>query len=258
LPRAEAAVGPRAPGAPETVIQHAVLCSAHDGCGPWAEQVLERRGLAGVRLVTAEEVVYSTRLVHRQDAGRVTTEITLSDGAVLGPGLRSVLNRIIAVPSEHLARTPEQDRGYALQELYALLTSVLASLPGVVNAAGPRGLPGPWLTEVEWLCRAARAGLPGVGYRSGRPASDRASPTATVLVIGSRVVPGSDCVVPASVATGCRVLAQDVGVEVLGVDFLTLRDTWLFVGANPTPDLRCGGEAAAEALADLMTTGRRP
>jgi hypothetical protein len=260
LPTAEAVVG----RAPETttpsMIRYAVVCSVTDPSGPWARAALERRGLAGVRLVTEDEIAYSTRLVHRQSSGSTTTEITLPDGAVLGPDLHAVLNRVVAVPSAHLAGSQQLDRDYALQEMYALLTSVLASLPGVVNAAGPRGLAGPWLGDAEWFCEAARAGLPGVGLRSAQPVSDLVEPDRSVLVIGAQVLPVGRPGVSVSepVARGCRALAERVGARVLGVDFVAGDAGWLFVRANPVPDLRWGGEPVAVALADLLTRGAPP
>jgi hypothetical protein len=207
--------------------------------------------------VTVEELVYSTRFVHRQGPGGVTTEVTLPDGAVLGPGLRAVLNRVVTVPSAHLAGSPEADRDYAVQEMYALLTSVLASLPGIVNAAGPRGLPGPWLSDAEWLREAARAGLPVVGLRTGRPSSEVVEPDTFVLVVGDRVLPArrAGARLPDPVAEACRELAARVTTRILGVDLVTSESGWLFAGASPLPDLRWGGPAVTDAVVDLMSPG---
>jgi hypothetical protein len=237
-----------------------VLCSTTDPSGPWVAAALRRRGLPGVRLVTVEEIVYSTRFVHRLASGGVTTEVTLPDGAVLGPDLRGALNRVVAVPSAHLAGSEEADRDYAVQEMYALLTSVLASLPGVVNAAGPRGLPGPWLSEAEWLCAAARAGLTGTGFRSGRPATEVVTPDASVLVIGDQVLPAREGWggVPQAVTQGCRALAERVGARVLGVDLAASGPRWLLVRGNPTPDLRWGGAPVRDAVVDLVSAGGTP
>lgn len=264
MPRAEVTIAaevarrPSSPRRTERGIRHAVLCSPQDASGPWARAVLLERGLTGVRLVTTEEIVYSTRVVHRQAGGVVSTEILLPDGDVLGPGLRSVLNRVITVPSAHLAGAVETDRSYAVQELHAVLTSVLASLPGVVNAAGPRGLPGPWLRDAEWLCEAARAGLEGVGWRSGQPAAERPVPDRRVVVIGDEVISEARPV-PEHVQHGCRALSRRTGASVLGVDFVVQSDArWLFAGANPTPDLRYTGAGGADAFFRLMTGGDAP
>ncbi len=239
-------------------IQHAVICAPQDESGPWIHAALRRRGFPGLRLVTTEEIVYSTSLTHRLASGRVTTEVTLPDGAVLGPHLRGVVNRVVAVPVAHLARTAEADRDYATSELYALLTSILAALPGVVlNPGGPRGLPGPWLRPAEWLALAGRVGLPGIGFRTTQPAGAR--PTQAVLVAGDRVIhagaPGVRTSPPAYVVAGCRALSQRVGAPLLGLDFVATGGDWLFAGADPTPDLRATGEEGADAVAGLLDAG---
>jgi hypothetical protein len=242
--------------APPDLIRYAVLCGTSDPSGPWAAAALRDRGLAGVRLVTVDEIVYSTRVVHRLGADGVRTEVTLTDGAVLGPDLLSVLNRVVTVPSEHLAGSARAERDYATQEMYALLTSVLASLPRVVNPGGPRGLPGPWLAEAEWRHAAGRAGLAGVGFRTGSHPSEVARPNHTVLVIGPHVLGSGSrsAAVPEAVADGCRALARELGTRVLGLDFVVAEGQWRFVHGNPTPDLRWGGDAAADALAQVLTT----
>lgn len=260
MPTAEAVVEAAEAPSRDGPVRYAVLCSTTDPSGPWAAAALRRRGLPGVRLVTAEEIVYSTRFVHRQGPGGVTTEITLPGGAVLGPGLRGALNRVVTVPSAHLAASPESDRDYAVQEMYALLTSVLASLPGVVNTAGPRGLPGPWLSDAAWLREAACSGLVGTGFRSGRPAWEAPAPDTSVLVVGDQVLPARQGAagVPAHVSAGCEALADRLGAQVLGVDFVTAGPQWLFVRANPTPDLRWGGAPAADAVVHLLAAGGAP
>lgn len=256
MPRAEvlqAATGT----ATDRTIRYAVLCSPQDRSGPWVRDALQRRGLPGVRLVTAEELVYSTRLVHRiAPGGAVSTEVDLVDGTVFGPGLRAVLNRLVDVPTGHLARTEEQERVYAIQETYATLTSILAGLPAL-NRATARGLPGPWLRPAEWLCEAGRAGLTGVGFRSGQPSEERAPANQSLVVVGDRVVPtsGAPVVVPDHVQSGSLALARRVDVQVLGLEFLVRQATWLFVSANPTPDLRWGGKPLADAVVDLMLAG---
>jgi hypothetical protein len=184
----------------------------------------------------------------------VTSEVTLPDGAVLGSGLRSVYNRLVVVPSGHLASTDETERVYAMQELYAVLTSMLASLPGVVNPASPRSLAGPWMRHAEWLCEASRVGLQGAGFRSTQRSGDRPVPNQAILVIGDRVLPASESTgdVPARVREGTWALARRVGADVLGVSFLEQRGSWLFVEANATPELRGGGQPVADALVDLL------
>ncbi|MET0997199.1 MAG: hypothetical protein ABWX73_00665 [Marmoricola sp.] len=259
--RGDPEAAPAGEGGAAGQIHHAVICAPQDQSGPWIHAALRRRGFPGLRLVTTEEIVYSTKLTHRLASGRVTTEVTLADGGVLGPHLRGVVNRVVAVPVAHLARTAEADRDYATSEIYALLTSILAGLPGVVlNPGGPRGLPGPWLRPAEWMALAGRVGLPGIGFRTTQPESQPPWPSHSVLVAGERVVQvgalGARSTLPTYVEAGCRALSRQVRAPLLGIDFVAAGDDWLFAGANPTPDLRAAGDEGADAVAALLAGGR--
>ena len=144
LPKPEGAARPvttRRPGEPKPV-EYAVLCGPEDRSALWAAQALQDRGLP-VRVVTTQEVVYSTSLRHTVAFGEVTTAVRLADGTLLGPDLRGTLNRMTWVPTEHLAGAEPADRDYAQQEIHAVLTSVVHGLPGVVlGRADGRGLCG--------------------------------------------------------------------------------------------------------------------
>ena len=212
----------------------------------WAARELGRRGLP-VRVVTTEELVYSTSLIHRLSAEDPAAEVRLADGSVLGPDLRGTLNRVVRLPRAHLAATPETDRDYVLTELHAVLTSLLSALPGVVvGRADPRGLSGAWWRPAEWLVAAAQSGLTGVGYRSG--GSDEITDKRTVLVVGDAVVESLGAEVPRDVVVGCQALAERHGGGLLGMDFAVHGSTWAFVQATPWPDLRPGGALLADAL----------
>ena len=89
-----------------------MLCGPEDRSALWAAQALQDRGLP-VRVVTTQEVVYSTSLRHTVAFGEVTTAVRLADGTLLGPDLRGTLNRMTWVPTEHLAGAEPADRDYA-------------------------------------------------------------------------------------------------------------------------------------------------
>jgi hypothetical protein len=71
----------------------------------------------------------------------VRTLVRLRDGSVVGPHLVGTLNRVTRIPSEHLGGASLPDREYAVQELFALLTSAFHGLPGtVLGRPDARGL----------------------------------------------------------------------------------------------------------------------
>jgi hypothetical protein len=238
---------------PVAPIEYAVLCGPEDAAAVWAAHELTRRGL-GVRIVTTEELVYSTSLVHTVGPAGCTVAVRLADGKVLGPHLRGTLNRLLRIPRNHLAATSETDRDYVLMELHAVLTSLLVALPGVVlGRADPRGLCGAWWRPAEWMVAAAGAGLSTVGYRSG--GADATGPTFTVLVVAGRVVAPDGVALPAGVEAACRVLGERHGGGVLGIELV--RDSWLFVGATPWPDLRLGGTQTVDVLHAALSARER-
>lgn len=234
-------------------VTHAVICGPEDASAVWAAEALSASGLP-VRLVTTEELVYSTSFTHTLRSGVVTTVVRLPDGAVLGPDLLGTLNRVSRIPTDHLAGAAPGDREYALQELFALLTSVFHGLPGaVLGRPDARGLCGAWWRPAEWVVAAARAGLQCVGYRSGATDPLPTTTRATVLVIGGHVVAdptlGS---LPDEVRLGCVQLAASHGSGLLGVDLVRDDRNWLFCGGTPLPDLRAGGAEGVRALAAAL------
>jgi hypothetical protein len=247
LPKADPSIVPTPDNAPGRPVEYAVLCGPEDAAAAWAADELTRRGLP-VRVVTTEELVYSTSLTHRLAADGSTVAVRLADGGMLGPGLRGTLNRVVRLPRAHLAATSDRDRDYVLTELHAVLTSLLFALPGVVvGRADPRGLSGAWWRPAEWLVAAGRSGLIGVGFRSG--GSDEITGRQTVLVVGGVVVVAPSGVdVPSDVVVGCQALAERHGSGLLGLDFAVHGSTWAFEGATPWPDLRRGGALLADAL----------
>jgi hypothetical protein len=255
LRRTDPSNGPAIAGETDRPVEYAVLCGPEDAAAVWAAHGLGRRGLP-VRLVTTEELVYSSSLTHTVTRDGSTVAVRLSDGSVLGPDLRGTLNRVLRIPRGHLTGTSEQDRDYLVVELQAVLTSLLHALPGtVVGRADPRGLCGAWWRPAEWMVAAGQAGLAGVGYRSG--GADDISPTRTVLVVAGHVVTPDGVVVPDDVAAGCRSLAARHGGGVLGVELAVNGPEWAFVGATPWPDLRPGGTALIDLLHAALVARER-
>lgn len=245
---------PRGDGPASGPVRWMVLCSPEDPSGPWAWAGLRQRGLDDIRLISVDALAYSTSLTHRVAAsGATAVEIAGPDGTLIGPDLLGTLNRTGLLPVQHLCRADAADREYAIQELYALFTSILHALPGtVVNRAGPRGLSGPVLRDTDWAATAGSCGL-AVEHRRWPSGPDdlTAGPRQRLFVVGSAVVP-TGLPAPTDVADGCRTLADHHGVELLGVDFCVDGGHWLFSTADSTPDLRPGGEPLLDALAAVL------
>lgn len=235
-----------------------VLSHANDLAALWAARGLAARGLHPLEIVTAEALAYNRRFEHRLTAKRVSVSITLADGRVISSdGVRGTLNRLQLFPTEHLRGANKIDRQYAEQELFALSLSWLFSLPGrMLNRPTPQALGGDWRHPSEWALLAAQAGLKTMPYyqsdehEAPAPLALANQSARTLLVIGNKCCDSS--VLP-GLSAGCARLAQLSATDLLGIDFhLTENDGWVFTGATPQPDLRLGGEALLDALADSL------
>jgi hypothetical protein len=237
-----------------------VLCDAADVAGVWVYHGLLDRGLRPLELFTAQVLATALRIEHRI-GNRTATEIETADGRrLLTAEVDGALNRLAWVPDQHLALAAEPDRRYATQELSALFLSWLHGLPGtVINRPSPGGLAGRWRHPCEWAILAARAGLTTIPYRrSSEEPPEEASvrhvqgETKEVFVISDRVT--SSHSLPESVEAGSRRLARLADTALLGLEFADVGvDSWRFIGASPTPDLRPGGDAVINALYLALT-----
>lgn len=237
-----------------------VLCERRDLAALWAYRGLSRRGFDPLELVSADVLACALHWEHRLGADGVRTELTVAGGRTIrSEEVRGVLNRLVAIPDDHLRGAPAAERAYATQELFAFFVSWLNGLGSrVLNRPVPQGLSGPWLRLSEWLALAARAGLSTPPYRR----TSRQSPAfgyepppvagrlRTVLVVDGGVVGER---VPSSVEAGCVRLSELAGTAILGVDFGRNGDErWAFAGATPLPELRGGGERALDLIAAAL------
>jgi hypothetical protein len=140
-----------------------VLCEVADLPALWAARALERRGLE-VEVVSAPVLSCALRWEHRVSRDGACASLQLADGRRLSSERPvGVLNRVTSVSPDRFVAVAGADRDYALQEMFALLLSVLHALPGpVVNRPTPHGLCGAWRHPSEWTALAAEVGLPGV------------------------------------------------------------------------------------------------
>ncbi|MFD4660635.1 hypothetical protein ACFWP2_34055 [Kitasatospora sp. NPDC058444] len=140
--------------------------------------------------------------------------------------LTGVLVRLPAVPPRELVGVVPEDRPYAASESTAMLSWWLGRLTcPVVNPPTPTCLVGPPRSRLEWLCHAARLGIPTASGRSdgsrsraprSAPAPRRHHDRALVTVIGGRARSG-----PAAPRPAAEALAADAGLPLLGAWFHT-------------------------------------
>ncbi len=240
-----------------------VICPANDLPALWAYRGLKQLGLSPLEIITPEALVYNRRLEHRMQEGETLTHLTLQDGRVFDSTvIRGVLNRINTLPLGHFDAADPADQVYAAQEQHAVFLSVLYGLPGVlINPPGPRGLGGDPRSPAEWAWLAGRAGLPVLPFHLGSDASDRDCRGRPVGELAARVIVldgqifgrSSDRKFSESWRASTIQLSKLSGLRLLGVDFASGPDDELcFASGSPLPDLRLGGDALLDGLAQAF------
>lgn len=235
-----------------------VICAAQDLEALWAARGLKRRGFEPLEVVTTEALAYNSRLVHRIRSGATSTVILLADGRTIdSAAVRGTLNRLHALPDQHLSKATEADREYAQQELFGLFLSWLHGLPGpVLNRPTPWGLCGAWRQPSQWAWLAGWAGLPVMPYRLGdaiaaSPLSVPPGSHVRHVVLLDGHCWGAD--LPAPIKAACARLCTLSDTRLLGLDLaVTPTGEWFLIGARPLPDLSAGGEPFLDALAAAL------
>lgn len=224
-----------------------LLCDAEDAPALWAWRHLVGRGVA-LDVVTSADLMRAHRWEHRLEGGTARALVELSDGRTIDTAeVRGTLNRLTAPRAELLGRAVESDRDYAVQEVWAMWMSWLHTLPEpVLNRVTPPSLSGPWPSYPQWLVHASEAGLRTAPWAGGETEPPRPH-TAPMLFVAAGAVVGPRA--PASVVRGCRALSAAVGCALLGVWF---GPGWTFAGATAQPDLRRGGRALVDVLANAL------
>jgi hypothetical protein len=230
-----------------------VLCGVGDRSALWAFQGL-RRYVPHVELVTADVLACSLRWQHRIGGGRTSTAIQLADGRLIAHDtLDGVINRLTSVPSAAFKGASTRDRQYAEEEVLALWSSWLYSLPCAVMNRPSGQYPSPgWFAQSEWVWLAMSAGLlcplHVESSRGGDGRHAEASPAHTVFVVGDTVAPTS---VPGYVRDGSIALAKAAQLSIVSLGFSERADgAWEFQSASAFPDLMLGGDELLRAIGD--------
>lgn len=261
-----------------------VVLDPGDAGGMRVAGLLATRHGAYVRVATAADLVFGSRVTYRSCHGSVSAQLVLADGTVVdSASLQAVLFRAAVTAAPWSARASAADAEYAAVEAYALLLAWLAALPcPVLNAPSGQGLAGPAWTPIQWLGLAARAGLPVVATRTStdfrahgvrgweRSGSDGSSAT---VPIGRRaasqreplegpetrvlVVDGeAGDALPDRLRTGCAALAEASGCRLLSLTVGRTPRGQVVTGVDPLPALDGPGEAAlAAGLLERLAAG---
>ena len=223
----------------------------------WAREGLAARGVL-LDEVSSGQLCAARRWEHRVSSEGASLELQLADGRLVrGGDVRSVLNRLTAVPVDWLREVATQDRDYAYAEFTALLCSAFHALScPVLNRPSPAGLGGRWRDDVEWAVLAGRAGLtvPELGVSSDRYAAAEAAPGEGwhVFAVEGRVVAPTS--LPAPAAEACARLAHAAGDALLGIELVPadVATGAAFRRATALPDFRSGGDPLLDALAGAL------
>lgn len=246
--------------------RYLVLCPDYDEAGFWVHDQLAAAGRIDGELVRSSELDLATRWRHRLGNDDPDVEVQLGDGRILsGDAFSGVLNRLTAVPACLAPFAVEQDREYATSEATAFAMSWLACLPNVLNPPTSQGMGGAWRHMSEWAILAAAAGLAVPVYRqdednwieTGQRALMRDGSSQVSVVLFRDQVYGP--VLPKDIGDACVRLGASAQADILGIDLActTGSDQLTFSYASPWPDLRVGGTAFVNDLADALA-GRPP
>ena len=230
-----------------------ILCHPGDAAALWLAATMREFVGGGIELVTVEELVYSRRIVHRQNDYGDSGSIALADGRTLrAETIAGLVNRVSYLPTQHFARALAEDRAYAEAELHAFLLAWINGVAGrVINPPLPAALGGGTFPLPTLVHLAAMAGLPTEAWRaSAAPGADSQPPLPTThaAVVFDRRIFGM--LLPRALQEGCRRLAALTGTSLLQIEFIqTDGRGFRFKSATGAVDFRIGGKSLARDLA---------
>lgn len=226
---------------------YAVICDPGDRSALWAVDRLRAR-LGEVRLVAMDLFGLGGALHWQLEAGAApSASLRLPDGGEFGTrSCRAVLNRAQAFPR---VGGSDADAAYVREELAAISLAFLAAFGArIFNRPDPLHPGGRLLSTAAWRRLAARAGFPAAPVVVGGTAAPTPPVVHRSLVIGEKVLAAEPAIAGLS-----RNLAALSGHSILGLGFSA---EGALCEATALPDLSWGGEAAADALAELLEGAR--
>jgi hypothetical protein len=230
-----------------------IIAEPTDVAAHWLRPRLSARLSLPVAIVTPTQLVCSRHMSHRLSTRSTSSRFILANGAAVeSSALAAVVNRLGALPTDHLARASPRERTYARDELYAFLLGWLASLEcPVVNRPEPSFLGGPWYPPREALQMAALAGLP---CSAQRLTVDMVEPTSGEAQHSWFVVDGQTVgpLLPATLRDGLLRFAALWGGRIVQVDFMSSAGELEFVAGSSLVNYPVGGDLLVRALARAL------
>jgi hypothetical protein len=231
-----------------------IISEPEDMPAIWTYSKLKDSGLDPIEQVTPEEFSYAASAIYSLNREGSKFVFDLRDGRkIRSDDIRGILNRVTAVPVEHLVNS--RDTQYAIQEFYAFFLGWLSSLDvPIINYPVPFGLPGRWRHLIEWTWLANISDLPTVRLCHGsdsfnKDTSNLRDDTLSVIVANGEVF-GAD--LPEPIVIGCKRLSEKSKTDLLGITFSRTGENLIFVEANPFPDLQIGGDRFIKKIKEIL------
>lgn len=250
-----------------------LLSHESDPVAAWLQQCLPPLLPAELVWITDAHFSQSRRFELRLGNNINESRIVLPDGRrVDSSSTEGVINRLCSAVGGSIAYLKNEDKEYAWQEMVALTLSWLSAFDcPLLNPPAPSGFSGRTRSLLEWDCLANRSGLPVSNriWNSRSGCSEKAfqpnimsalpvssgTPQASIFVIGSQVVSGSESREQGLVVCedSCIALSRLAEVPLLEIVFArSASGLWEFFSANSLPDLRQAGYEGLNALRDLL------
>lgn len=218
-----------------------LLLNKGDEAGVRLFRSLQNEGVTTLKMISAEELVYASRVNAGVKDGKAYFDIQLQNGLVLNnKNVKACLNRVSFLPLEHAERFQPEDRQYVSQELTAIFTFLFSCMPNqLFNSATGMGLSGRSRGRLQWLELARLAGFETINFNFGRNSfndlTSLPTPSDTAILYFNGKCYGPVLPVDLLLEDLCTQLGLLSEERVLEIYIRTINGRWAFVGANTLP-----------------------
>ncbi|MEO5335099.1 MAG: hypothetical protein H7839_24060 [Magnetococcus sp. YQC-5] len=229
-----------------------VLASADDFAALWVYQQWQSMTSRRILLLTPETLCTAMTWRQHLTTGEHSSQIGLADAIRLqDTAIHGIYNRFFRVMPLHWQRASPEERLYVEQEYMAILLSWMHALRcPILNPPTSRGLSGASRSTAEWRMLAIQAGLPIMpllmdGLGRAEQNSLYCFKTYKIIMLSNTCYN----YLPYHLHIPAQRLCQLADTPLLELHFACpTRDDWLFLHANPWPDLK---ESKLSILVDV-------